>query len=753
MFRLSRRSTVPFVALATLAAATPVAGQDGRNDILARSGTAVPDGDGTFEDFSDPTLNDAGQAAFSAFLDGTDNRQGVFRGDGGAVTQLARRGQAAPDGDGSFEEFGDPTLNGAGQAAFRAFLSGNPTGVFRGDDDGVTQLARAGQAAPGGGEFDSFSEPALNGAGQAGFRASLTGGGAGIFRGDDDGVTQLARAGQAAPGGGTFSSFSSFADPTLNDAGQAGFRAFLTGGGAGIFRGDGDAVTRIARTGQDAPGGGTYEGFLDPTLNNAGQAAFKAFLTGNDSGIFRGDGGILTQIAREGQAAPDDDGTFTGFGDPALNASGQAAFQGFLTGTDSSEGVFRGDGGALTQIARQGQTAPGGSGTLVFFGTPVLNATGQAAFSAFLDVPGEFDGNTGFFTGDGIDLLTVVRVGDSLAGSTIDGLFLDDSNNFDREVSLNDFGQVAYRARLTDGREVVSRWTPDLHYRGGATGSFEDANDFTLGLDPTRLQNGTAIYDVFLDPDFDAVVAGPAGDATLKSLTVGGGDGQVTLALGGGELTATEGLFLNGNGDVTLGPGGSLQLADLALNGELFATAGSTVTVTGLLSGDGDFLGGGTLEILGELRPGNSPGALNVVGNLVTAASTITGIELGGLLPGVEFDRIDVNGDVTLAGILEVSLFGGFVPAMGDVFEFLNVTGTRTGMFAGLGEGAFVGTFGGTDLFITYTNGDGNDVALLAGPAAVPEPGSLLLFGLVAGGAAAVRRRRGRIAADEAARG
>jgi hypothetical protein len=45
------------------------------------------------------------------------------------------------------------------------------------------------------------------------------------------------------------------------------------------------------------------------------------------------------------------------------------------------------------------------------------------------------------------------------------------------------------------------------------------------------------------------------------------------------------------------------------------------------------------------------------------------------------------------------------------LFEILDIAGTRTGEFVGLGEGARVGNFG-TNLFITYAAGDGNDVAL-----------------------------------------
>ena len=53
-----------------------------------------------------------------------------------------------------------------------------------------------------------------------------------------------------------------------------------------------------------------------------------------------------TTIAISGQIAPDGNGAFASFGTPAINASGQAAFVGGFTGTSGAstddQGVFRG---------------------------------------------------------------------------------------------------------------------------------------------------------------------------------------------------------------------------------------------------------------------------------------------------------------------------------------------------------------------------------------------------------------------------
>ena len=65
-------------------------------------------------------------------------------------------------------------------------------------------------------------------------------------------------------------------------------------------------------------------------------------------------------------------------------------------------------------------------------------------------------------------------------------------------------------------------------------------------------------------------------------------------------------------------------------------------------------------------------------------AQTATGtlqLEIGGTTPGSGFDTLAIAGNVTLDGTLDVSLFGGFTPAAGDVFDLLDWAGTLTGTF------------------------------------------------------------------------
>jgi hypothetical protein len=56
-------------------------------------------------------------------------------------------------------------------------------------------------------------------------------------------------------------------------------------------------------------------------------------------------------------------------------------------------------------------------------------------------------------------------------------------------------------------------------------------------------------------------------------------------------------------------------------------------------------------------------------------------IELGGLAPGSEHDKLNVSGAATLDGTLAISLVNRFLPAPGDEFEIMTYA-SRTGEFA-----------------------------------------------------------------------
>jgi hypothetical protein len=318
----------------------------------------------------------------------------------------------APVG-GSYSFFGGyPTLNDSGDVSFLAVVSGGsqPRGIFLASGDTDTALVLPGDAAPdtGGGTYTGnvadFNMHALNASGAVAFRSQVTSGSvaSGIFV--DSGATQaaFALAGDVAPGipGG---SYSAFGTPSQNDAGSVAFSADVTGGAvaSGVFRDSGATGTAVALAGDSAPdtGGGTYTDFGYPVVNDLGYVVFLANVTGGSAsgGVFLDTGGPEEAVAVEGGTAPETGGgtyaSVTSWG--ALDDSGRVAFSATVTGGSVGAGVFLFDPASeqTYAVALAGQTAPdAGGASFSQFGFVALNDTGQVAMQATLS-----DGSAGVF--------------------------------------------------------------------------------------------------------------------------------------------------------------------------------------------------------------------------------------------------------------------------------------------------------------------------------------------------------------------
>jgi hypothetical protein len=221
----------------------------------------------------------------------------------------------------------------------------------------------------------------------------------------------------------------------------------------------------VAVSGSPAPdGNGAFSSaaLLAGGLNDAGQVVFTAQLTGtaggttDNSGIFRGGGTGLVQIARAGQSVGAG-GVFSGFssllGNSAINPSGQVAFPALLSTANAATGLFRSSGaaGSLTQIARQGQPTPSGNG---FFGPvasvssgPTLNNAGQVAFNVQI-INSTNNQRSGLFRSDGALITPIALLGTTASGTNLFGSLL-------AGPVLNDAGTVAFATGLLDANNAT----------------------------------------------------------------------------------------------------------------------------------------------------------------------------------------------------------------------------------------------------------------------------------------------------------
>jgi len=307
------------------------------------------------------------------------------------------------------------SVNDAGTVAFQAERRGGGTGVFIGTGEAVAEAARPTLLA------GVTSHPDVNGAGDMSFYGDLRGGGQGVF---------LLRDGRLQTIADTHGPFASIGPlgPTMNEAGTVAFRADRTQGVSGIFAGDGHAFDTIADT--EGPWS-EFHGL--PVINRGGTVLFRADRKDGVQGIYAGRGESIRPVAETGDRFE----TLSLF--PSVNDHGTVAFAATLRA--GRAGIFTMDKGRITPIVDTDGAFEACRGALI---------TSAGAVVCIATPRGE---SLGLFAGPDPDADRILALGDTLFGSTVSDL----ASN---PVSVNGVGQVAIRASLTDGRQLILRADP-----------------------------------------------------------------------------------------------------------------------------------------------------------------------------------------------------------------------------------------------------------------------------------------------------
>jgi hypothetical protein len=174
-------------------------------------------------------------------------------------------------------------------------------------------------------------------------------------------------------------------------------------------------------------------------------------------------------------------------------------------------------------------------------------------------------------------------------------------------------------------------------------------------------------------------------------------------------LTFNNALNLNANTLTKTGAG------DMAINNVLNSGGGTVNCDAGTCSGEGT-IGGDLNNNGGTVSPGNSPGRMAVDGDFSQAVDGTLFIELAGTDAGSQHDVMQVDGEASLGGALEVSLLDGFEPQFGDTFDILDLA-SLTGEFDKL---LLPGLAAGLAWDTTSLYADG-------GLSVVPEPSTFVL--------------------------
>ncbi len=185
---------------------------------------------------------------------------------------------------------------------------------------------------------------------------------------------------------------------------------------------------------------------------------------------------------------------------------------------------------------------------------------------------------------------------------------------------------------------------------------------------------------------------------------------------------------------------GSLQMVGQAANftndgnintntGASFIASSIDNTANGFITGTGTVaLNGGTLTNMGQINPGNSPGTLTVDGNLQFTSTSALNIQIAGQN---DFDKLIITGQAILGGTLNLYAINGYLPNLGDQFDFL-LFANKSGEFDHVNLYGFnpsfspvLATFGDHLQLSFISSGNGN-----GGGAQIPEPPTVwLCFG------------------------
>ncbi|NKB20958.1 MAG: PEP-CTERM sorting domain-containing protein [Alphaproteobacteria bacterium] len=367
---------------------------------------------------------------------------------------------------------------------------------------------------------------------------------------------------------------------------------------------------------------------------------------------------------------------------------------------------------------------------------------------------GSVDGNIS--TGDGVDTVKIENVGSvtgdistsagndivSVSDSTVDG-DIGTGTGADN-VTINAGGGVTGTIETGGFTDTVT-----INSGGTLTGDLSTSD----GADTILIAGGTVAGNVTTggDADIMTVSAGGAVNGTIgmgngnDSLTFDGGGFSGVTSIDGGNSTGDSLTFRNTSGTVASGVISNIENVVINTN--------ANVSLNGVLTSDLAVNSGGTVGA------GNSPGLLNIVGNLDLGVSSTTLFELAGLTPGVEiggYDVIDVADDPGTGGttedvaniadgaIFDIDFFAGFMATLGDTFDVLVADSITVNDFDSLMfdfSGAVLAASLGWNMSLHDLGNGRSSVRLEVVADAVPEPGTLIVFGVGLLGIGAMRRR------------
>jgi hypothetical protein len=543
-------------------------------------------------------------------------------------------------------------------------------GIILKSGDQVTPIVGLGDPAPGGGMFFNLDVPSLGPQGQVIFRGGTTAfpGTSGLFEFANGTITSLLTDGTIANTGESIT-------PQTSRLLANGDLIVANAFGGSLYRFSHGVLTRLVGTGDPAPGGGIFSFLQLPAMNSSGQIAFQGFTSTGADGIFLFSNGVVTKIITSNDVFPD--GVPFGFPEsPAISDSGQVVFGG-LSNSVSDSGLFSFANGQLTILVPRTAPLPNGTSLDLPTATSVNNA-GQIAFAAITE-PG------------------------------------------------NDQGQFLYANGQISSIAVTGQTAPD----GGVFNSGDEGGGIINNAGQvlfvgTRVLHGPALY-LFSSNQLQRVIG--QGDTIPRQPTFAF---PTATGIGSGDLVLiSDSTFPGGNGGYTATP---------ARNGQ--AQSNVAIHIGQDLGADGvvQFLFGFSMNQHGQVAAGVSSDARGTI--TVTQKGTVSVINDSGpnstVAPEGTIPSINDKGEVAFVGVDLSSFASGIylnskgqtqlllpsatpVPGGGTFSQFSNMSLNNLRQLAFMGQSSF----GATGIFFSS---NGSLISLATDGGAAPGGGNFLLF-------------------------
>lgn len=338
---------------------------------------------------------------------------------------------------------------------------------------------------------------------------------------------------------------------------------------------------------------------------------------------------------------------------------------------------------ALGQLSSgQGSMAVGGAANLDLRGVVIGRAgTGSLSLSgaSFVNTQaidiGVEPGSNGTLTvaGPGTTLLsTLVNVGQGGTGLLeVSGGALLQGVGFNGGIGGGQDGRVRIRdaGTVADGCGFVAGRNGTLQVSGGARLTTSaviavPAGTVLLSNSPNSTLSELGAY----SDNFEINQGSTVTTANAKI----GANGTLRVQGGGTVLTIESNLLVGGRLEI----GGGARVVARDEFSRIALDAGARV------SGNNGTLAFPLSQVIndfGILLPGASPGTLTLESSYVQGPGGVLEMEIGGISAGVNHDRLVVTGDLMLNGLVVLRFVDGFLPATGQTFELIDVTGSRAG--------------------------------------------------------------------------